>query len=149
MKPHHFLSYLVVGFFVLTLGCQTVKTGVGPIKEMRLVERSIDGRTRIFSTFGFWVLDESLRERLLSSYDADGRLNLESLRKLVPEAQIKKQGDHVRLDVVGGVFPEILLIDDWLLALDPKADGTIVKAFEAFKSNGGRLPVVPIRRPIR
>lgn len=150
MKTHFKSIVLAIFCAVVFAGCQgTTASSIGPIRGMRLVYRPIGGQPHLFSTFGFWALDESLRSRLLGAYDASGVLNRTKLREIVPEAHISEEADYVRLVVTGSVFPEILLSDGWLLSLDPKFDQALISISEVFRKDDKRPPIIPLglRRP--
>ena len=92
-----------------------------------LVPDEIAGQPRLFSTFGFMMLDAPLKARLQASYDADGRLNPALLRQNFPEAQIVESPRATAVVLPAGTFRFFLLRDGPLIALDPSFDSMVEK----------------------
>jgi hypothetical protein len=113
------------------------------IRQMRLAEEEVAGQRRLFSTFGFWVLEEPLRKKLLPCYTPEGKLDRLMLRQSLPEAQIVEAHEVVAVTLPSGAFASFLLRDGPLVSLDPKTDAIVRMVADEFSSRG-RLPVVPI-----
>ena len=131
---------IVIAVAVLS-GCASAPERA--VREMRLSEEQVAGQHRLFSTFGFWVLDEPLKKKILACYTSDGKLERTILRRSLPEAQIVDSSDVVAVTMPSGAFASFLLRDGPLVSLDPKVDAIVREAAEVFSSRG-RVPVVPI-----
>jgi|GEM_PF-5830352 hypothetical protein len=90
-----------------------------------LVPDEIAGQPRLFSTFGFVMLDAPLKARLQASFNADGRLNPALLRQNLPEAQIVASPRTTAVMLPSGTFTFLLLRDGPLISLDPSFDGMV------------------------
>jgi hypothetical protein len=129
---------------LLLSGCRSSETAASKkLLDVGLEAKAIGGKQRLFSTFGFWMLDESLRYRLVAAYRSDGTLDRTRLRQLVPEASIAESDDWVRLRMPKGPISEFLLTDRWLIALDPKLDNLIQRMTETIQQGRKRpSPVI-------
>jgi hypothetical protein len=90
-----------------------------------IVRDAIAGQPRLFSTFGFVMLDASLKSKLQTSYGTDGRLNQALLRQNFPEAQIVVSPRATAVLLPSGHFRFFLLRDGPLISLDPDFDGMV------------------------
>jgi hypothetical protein len=143
-KQHSILGFAII-YTLLMMGCQSSEQAASKrILDVRLETHVVDGRQRLFSTFGFWILDESLRYRLVAAYRADGTLDRIRLRQLIPEANMSEFHDHVRLRISEGQISDFLLADRWLIALDPKLDDVIQRLMETIRRERKRLPPIII-----
>lgn len=95
------------------------------VPKMGIVTHEIAGQQRLFSSFGFWMMDPELKTRLLACFGPDGTLNRPALRQAFPEAKIVEGTDIVAVALPSGDFNFFLLRDGPLVSLDPKFDGLV------------------------
>lgn len=114
-----------------------------PIREMRTLERTIDGQKRLFSTFGFWVLEDAIRWKIVACYDSEGRLDRVKLKEAVSPSSVIEHAEYVEIVFPQGPFSVVLMADGWLLSLDPAADSVVKEVEKSFRERK-RLPIVPV-----
>jgi len=100
------------------------------VPKMGVVTQEIAGHPRLFSTFGFWMMDATLKSQLLACYRTDGTLNRALLRQTLPEAKIVEGSDIVAVALPSGTFTFFLLRDGPLISLDPKFDSMVQQMSE-------------------
>src|SRR4051812_28165669 len=92
-----FLS-VVVSFLA---GCST-PTPDQAIRTMRLEQKTVFGESRLFSTVGFWVLDENIKPKVLASYAAAGTLDRSLLHANFPSATFAEEQGTVMITLGSG-----------------------------------------------
>lgn len=92
-----------------------------------IVHDEIAGQPRLFTTFGFVMLDAPLKAKLQASYNPDGRLNQALLRANFPEAKIVVSPRATAVALPAGTFNFFLLRDGPLISLDPTLDGMVLQ----------------------
>lgn len=146
MKNQVLILIIIISCLLSSHGCRSAALSNSRlVTDTRVLGKVIDGQERVFSSIGFGILDEALRRRLIMVYNSDGTLDRINLRHAIPEARILEQPDFVRILIKEGTFSEILLMDGWLLSLDPKFNELIIKISSTFSQGHSRLPVVPIK----
>jgi hypothetical protein len=112
------------------------------ILKMQLAREEVAGQPRLFSTYGFWVLEEPVRKRVLACYSPEGVLDRPKLQVIFAEAQMVDIPGCVSLVLPQAVFPSFLLRDGPLISLDPKIDSLIEQLSEQVKRSNTRSPIV-------
>ena len=112
------------------------------VLEMRLEREEVGGQPRLFSTYGFWVLEEPVRKRVLACYSPEGVLDRPKLQASFAEAQIVDSPGCVSVVLPQAVFPLFLLRDGPLISLDPKIDSLIEQLSERAKRSHAKFPIV-------
>ena len=96
-----------------------------PVPRMGVVTDQIAGHERLFSTFGFWMMDEPLKTQLLGCFRPNGTLDHAKLRQALPDAHIVEGKDTVAVALPTGNFTFFLLRDGPLVSLDPRFDAMV------------------------
>ena len=135
------------GLFILLLAAGTFLAGctTNPneaIRTMRLEQKSVFGEPRLFSTVGFWVLDDPVKQKVLSSYTPSGALDRAALRTNLPEATFSEEPGHVLVTMGTGTAPVFVLGDGPLIALDATSDEMIKRLAQDYAHDGKHVPVV-------
>lgn len=94
------LIFTALFLCALLTGCQS-RAPVDPRirAPQTLIRADVAGESRFFSSIGFIALDQSLDGRLERAFGPTGRLQIEELRSLVPDAQITPIGEYVHSSV--------------------------------------------------
>lgn len=109
--------------------CKSTSSPSGPVSstptvvpKMGMVTEEIAGQQRLFTTFGFWMMGEQLKNQLLACFRPDGTLDRERLTATFPAAEIAEGKEVVAVALPSGDFTFFLLRDGPLVSLDPKFD---------------------------
>src|SRR3954468_6760745 len=139
MKPALGVFLLVV--ISLFAGCATA-TPDQAIRTMRLEQRTVFGESRLFSTVGFWALDEAVKPKAMASYGKGGLLDRALLRSNFPNATFAEEQGAVMVTLGTGTVPVFVLSDGPLIALDPKSDEMVHRLAQDYAHDGKAVPVV-------
>jgi hypothetical protein len=134
--------YVTLGLFALfaMAGCEQAPEQA--IRKMRLEQRTVFNQSRLFSTVGFWVLDEPVRQKVMACYGPGGALNRTTLRANFPEATLAEEQGCMMVTTGSGTVPVFVLANGPTIALDPASDEMVHRLAQDYSHNGKTVPVV-------
>lgn len=112
------------------------------VRKMRLEQRTVLHESRLFSTVGFWVLDEPVRKKAMASFEPGGALNRAMLRSEFSDATLTEEGNNVMVMVGSGTVPTFVLSDGPLIALDSGHDEMVRRLAQDYAHDGKPVPVI-------
>ena len=133
----------ILSILVIAIGCGSVNQSPAYWKKRpQLIREQLQGDERVFSSFGFALLDMSQGLRLSLAYDKDGHLDAEKLRLIFPDAVISTIDDYVAIRFKEGAFDDAILSDEYLASLDPKMNKLITELSDSSSgSSHGSFPI--------
>jgi ABC-type histidine transport system ATPase subunit len=135
-------AFAVFSMLALLILAGCAETPDQAVRKMRLEQRTVFSQSRLFSTVGFWVLDEPVRQKVMAAYGAGGVLNRGILRANFPEGTFAKEQDCVMITLGSGTVPVFVVTDGPLIALDPSQDEMVHRLAQDYAHDGKTVPVV-------
>ncbi len=124
----------------LLQGCASPKSRMlDRIKEPRSFYAQANGESRLFSSIGFILVDDSLQGRLALAFDDAGRFDEAKLRALVPDADVFAKDSFFRLRHASSTWKDVWIGNGRVASLEPALDDVVTKFMNALREGESRI----------